>query len=119
VKHWLDIAEEKYSQAGEEPKATEILAQAQREYHGAMGLTMSGDYELAVLEMRRSIHSLSLTLLLLDGISEIEQTSVTDELREREPEFYEEILVEYGAFEFQSKAVERSIGEARFIVERL
>ncbi|MEM2141767.1 MAG: nucleotidyltransferase domain-containing protein [Candidatus Thorarchaeota archaeon] len=119
VQHWLEIAEDRYREAGKAGRITENLAAAQRQYHGAVGLTLSGDYELAVLEMRHAIYSLAVSLLLLDGSGELEEIGIGDELREREPDFYEQIVVEYGAFDFQSKGVERSIGEARFIAARL
>ncbi len=119
IRHWLDIAEERFADSKHATVTAEVLSQAQREYHGSLGLTMNGDYELAVFEMRRAINSLGLALLALDGMTEVGDLSVVEELREREPDFYEEIVVEYGAFDFQSKGVERSIGEARFIATRL
>jgi len=119
IRHWLDIGEERFADSKHAAASTEMLSQAQREYHGSLALTMNGEYELAVFEMRRSIHSLGLALLTLDGMTEPGDLSVVEELREREPAFYEEILVKYGAFDFQPKGVERSIGEARFIAKRL
>ncbi|NWF94824.1 MAG: nucleotidyltransferase domain-containing protein [Candidatus Thorarchaeota archaeon] len=120
VKHWLGIAEERCKAMKPAPReAVESLAQAQREYYGAMMLTVNGDYELAVLEMRHSIHSIGVALLAMDGVNDLAGSALVDELRERETEFYDQILVEYGAFDFQPKGIERSIGEAKFIAQRL
>ena len=56
IKEWLDKAERRLEEVAPETQlleATELLAQAQREQNGALVLTYSGDYELAVMEMRQ------------------------------------------------------------------
>ena len=56
LRQWLDIAEARMSGVTLDEQvilATGFLSNAQREYHGSLGLTYNGDYELAVLEMRQ------------------------------------------------------------------
>ena len=118
VKHWIEIAEERLKKAATDT-AARLLSQAQREYYGATSLTVAGDFELAVFEMRQSVQSLGLALLAMDGLTDVKRGSVVKELQEREGEFYDEVFVEYGSIDFQSKEVKRSIGEARFITQRL
>lgn len=119
VKRWLETAEQRRAKAGAGDMATKLLLQAQREYYGATGLTFSADYELAVLEMRRSMATLGLALLAMDGLAETKRSDVAKELRKREKEYYEQVFLKYGSFDFQSNAVKRSMGEAQFITHRL
>jgi hypothetical protein len=119
LEEWIGLAEGRFSEGTVDEYATDLLTRAQREYHGAMNCTLSGDYELAVLEMRRAVDNIGRALLALAGKFEVDQTSFVQELKENEPVFYENILVRYGAFEFTTKGVQRSIGEAQFIAQRL
>ncbi len=119
VKRWLDFAEQEYGKSPYAASAVEILAQAQREYHSAMTHTLNGDYELAVIEMRSAIHSLGQALITLDGVTEMRGGVLVDELRDRHPAFYDQLIVQHGGFEFQPKGIERSINEIRFIAQRL
>ncbi len=119
LEEWIGIAESRFGEGMVDEYAAELLARAQREYHGAMNCALSGDYELAVLEMRQAVDNIGRVLLAIAGKFEVDQTSFVQELKENEPVFYENILVRYGAFEFTTKAVQRSIGEARFIAQRL
>jgi hypothetical protein len=119
LEEWIGIAESRFGEGMVDEYAAELLARAQREYHGAMNCALSGDYELAVLEMRQAVDNIGRVLLAIAGKFEVDQTSFVQELKENEPVFYENILVRYGAFEFTTKGVQRSIGEARFIAQRL
>ena len=120
LRHWLEIAEERLAEREDAPlAAVEFLASAQRSYHTVNELTIEGDYELAVLEMRRAIHTLGRALLAMDGIISHNLAHLVDDLRENESDYYAEIFEEYGAFDFQIKGITRSIGEARFIAQRL
>jgi predicted nucleotidyltransferase len=118
VKHWIEIAEERLKNT-EGDTAAELLAQAQREYYGSLNLTVGGDYELAVFEMRQSVQTLGLALLAIDGLSDVDRGKVVKELQERESEFYDQVFVEYGSIDFQPKEIRRSIGEAQFVAQRL
>jgi predicted nucleotidyltransferase len=119
LEEWIGIAEGRFGEGTVDEYATDLITRAQREYHGAMNCTLAGDYELAVLEMRRAVDSIGRALMALAGKFEVDQTSFVQELKENEPVFYENILVHYGAFEFTMKGVQRSIGEAQFIAQRL
>ena len=122
VKGWLkktlDRFEESENVTPESPVGAH-LTQAQRYYYGSHTLTLNGEYELAILEMRRSITMMGLTLLALEGNPVDPGESVTAKLREFEPTFYEQVMVEYGALDLIPKGVLRGIGEARFMAERL
>jgi predicted nucleotidyltransferase len=118
VKHWIEIAEERLKNT-EGDTAAGLLAQAQREYYGAMNLTVGGDYELAVFEMRQSVQTLGLALLAIDGLIDVDSGMVVKELQERESEFYDQVFIEYGSIDFQPKEIRRSIGEAQFVAQRL
>ncbi len=118
VKHWIGIAEERIRNAtGKAP--AEMLAEAQREYYGAMNMTLNGDYELAVFEMRKSVMTLGLALLAIDGLTDLKRDAVVKELQGKENEFYDQVFVKYGSVDFQQKELKRSIGEAQFIAQRL
>lgn len=118
VKHWIEIAEERLKKATGDSPVT-LLSQAQREYYGAMSLTLGGDYELAVFEMRRSVQTVGLALLAIDGLTKVKREAAVKELQQREGEFYDQVFVEYGSIDFQQKEIARSIGEAQFVAQRL
>ncbi len=120
LNHWLEVAEDRLADStvdGTEP--IELLSHAQRGYHRAREMTIEGDYELAVLEMRRSLHNLGKALLSLHGIRTDDLTVLVNGLRENESEYFGQIFEEYGGFDFQLKGVNRSIAEARFIAQRI
>ncbi len=119
IDRWVNAAEERFAADVGGDAAVLLFNQVKREYHGAMNLTYAGDYELAVLEMRHTTNVLGKLLLTLGGRPLSDSGALVRELREREPEYYEKIFRKYGGFEFQLKGVERSIGEARFIAQRL
>jgi predicted nucleotidyltransferase len=122
LRQWLEIAESRISSVTIDEQAvlaTGFLSTAQREYHGSLGLTYNGDYELAVLEMRQAACSLGKTLITLKEFSSIVDGVFMDQLSETEPGFYEEILVEHGAYDILPKEIMRIIGEAQFIAQRL
>lgn len=122
VRQWLDIAESQISAVTVDEQAilaTGFLSNAQREYHGSLGLTYNGDYELAVLEMRQAACSLGRALITLKEFSGMVDGVFMDQLSEIEPGFYEEILVEHGAYDILPKEIMRIIGEAQFIAQRL
>lgn len=122
IKDWLDKTETRLEKAADEADAvrvTTLLAQAQREYFGALGLTYAGDYELAVLEMRQATISLGRALVTLYDSTALEDSSFLITLRDTEPQFYRDILVEHGAYDIQLSEAKRIIGEAKFIAQRL
>ncbi|MFW9789135.1 MAG: nucleotidyltransferase domain-containing protein [Candidatus Thorarchaeota archaeon] len=122
LRQWLDIAESRMSEVSLDEQAqlaTGFLSQAQREYHGSLGLTYNGDYELAVLEMRQAAFSLGQALITLKEFSSIVDDVFMDQLSETEPGFYEEILVEHGAYDILPKEITRIIAEAQFLAQRL
>ncbi|UCE09895.1 MAG: nucleotidyltransferase domain-containing protein [Candidatus Thorarchaeota archaeon] len=122
IRHWLKIAEERLGEvapgAGLAPTAVR-LAEAQRHYYGAMRLTIDSEYELAVLEMRQTLSLLGRTLAETAGHRPSSDASAMSYIKQQEPEFYEKVLVEHGAFDLLPKAVKRGIGEARFIAQRV
>jgi len=121
LRQWLDIAELRVSSVTVDEQAmlaTGLLSQAQREYHGSLGLTYNGDYELAVLEMRQAARSIGRTLITLKEFSSLVDGAFMNQLSESEPGFYEEILVEHGAYDILPKEILRIIGEAQFILQR-
>ncbi len=122
LREWLELAESRMGEVRIDEQAllaTGLLSQAQREYHGALGLTYNGDYELAVLEMRQSACSLGRALITIKEFSSLVDGVFMDQLSETEPVFYEEILVEHGAYDILPKEIMRIIGEAEFIAQRL
>ncbi len=121
LRYWLEIAETQIDRVVVDEQAvlaTGLLSQAQREYHGSLGLTYNGDYELAVLEMRQAACSLGRTLITLKEFSSFVDGAFMDQLSESEPVFYEEILVEHGAYDILPKEIMRIISEAQFISQR-
>ncbi|MHA1960850.1 MAG: nucleotidyltransferase domain-containing protein [Candidatus Thorarchaeota archaeon] len=122
IRHWLKTAEERLGEvapgAGLAPTAVR-LAEAQRHYYGAMRLTIDSEYELAVLEMRQTLSLLGRALVETAGHRPTSEASALSYIKEQEPEFYEKVLVEHGAFDLLPRAVKRGIGEARFITQRI
>lgn len=121
LRQWLDIAESRIDTVAVDEQAilaTELLSQAQREYHGSLRLTYNGDYELAVLEMRQAACSLGRALITLKEFSSFVDGAFMDQLGESEPVFYEEILVEHGAYDIIPKEIIRIISETQFIAQR-
>jgi hypothetical protein len=122
VKDWLKKAVDSYEESENLPPESPVgahLTQAQRYYYGSQALTINGDYELAVLEMRRSITMIGLALLALNGTPVETGESVPAKLRESDATFYEQVMVEFGALDLVPKGVQRGIGEARFMAQRL
>ncbi|MFX1368928.1 MAG: nucleotidyltransferase domain-containing protein [Promethearchaeota archaeon] len=119
IEQWIDIAMSRVGDGTADEYVTELLTRVQREYHGARNCTLSGDYELAVLEMRRTVDNLGRVLIALSGKFDVDQTNFIQELKESEPVYYETILVQFGGFEFTVKGVLRGVGEAKFIAQRL
>jgi predicted nucleotidyltransferase len=110
LRQWLDIAESRIGSVTIDEQAllaTGLLSQAQREYHGSLGLTYNGDC------------SLGRTLITLKEFSSLVDGAFMDRLSETEPGFYEEILVEHGAYDILPKEITRIIGEAQFLAQRL
>lgn len=121
IREWLKRAVDRFEvneTASADSPVGAHLTQAQRNYYGAQTLTLNGDYELAVLEMRRSITMIGLALLTLEG-AYAAGDSVMRNLREYEQDFYEQVMLEYGAFDLLPTGVQRGIAEAKFIAERL
>ncbi|MFW9795034.1 MAG: hypothetical protein ACFFEE_12065 [Candidatus Thorarchaeota archaeon] len=122
IRQWIEIAESRIDSVTVDEQAmlaTELLSQAQREYRGALSLTYSGDYELALLEMRQAAFSLGRALITLKEFSSFVDGAFMDQLGETEPVFYEEILIEHGAYDILPKEIIRIISEAEFISQRL
>ncbi|TFG11514.1 hypothetical protein EU537_12160 [Candidatus Thorarchaeota archaeon] len=120
IKKWLIEAVERFEREDRtEEEVINLLTQAQRYYYGANGLTINGDYELAVLEIRRCIPMIGMALLRLSEIPLEREDALLKSLKENEKEFYEEIIMEYGGYDMQPKGIERAIGEATFLVNRL
>lgn len=120
LKKWLIEAVERFEREDRtEEEVIALLTQAQRYYYGANGLTINGDNELAMLEIRRCIPMIGMALLMLSDTSFEQEDSLLEFLRENEKEFYDEIISEYGGYDMQPRGIERAIGEATFIVNRL
>ncbi len=121
VREWLERAverlEENENVTPESPTGAHLI-QAQRNYYGAQTLTFNGDYELAVLEMRRAMTMIGLALLTLKDAYK-SGDSLMANLREHEPEYYEKVMLEFGAYDLLPKGIQRGIAEARFIADRL
>ena len=121
IKEWMDKAEQLLEESTIENiviKVTGLLAQAQREYHGAMGLTYSGDYELAVLEMRQATCTLSRAISVLRGGTD-QDCEFIKNLQKYNDEFFNQILVEFGAYDIQPTEINRIISEVQFIAHRI
>jgi hypothetical protein len=121
IKEWMDKAEQLLEESTIENiviKVTGLLAQAQREYHGAMGLTYSGDYELAVLEMRQATCTLSRAISVLRGGTD-QDCEFIKNLQKYNDDFFNQILVEFGAYDIQPTEINRIISEVQFIAHRI
>lgn len=121
IHEWLDKTEkllEDISVDNIAVKVTGLLAQAQREYRGSLSLTYGGDYELAVLEMRQAACTLGKVMVNIRGGSDQEGAFITG-LREYNDEFYNQILVEHGAYDIQPAEIRRIISESEFIAHRI
>ena len=120
IKHWLEVAEKRFEQTTVDELTTEFLTQAQREYHGALNLTIGGDLELAVLEMQGAAYMLGRALLATGGMPSMSRgCALVTQLRDNESVYFHQILVEYGELDFQQAPIRRGIGEALFIARRL
>ncbi|MHA1902799.1 MAG: nucleotidyltransferase domain-containing protein [Candidatus Thorarchaeota archaeon] len=121
VKSWIQKAIERYESAVDEVDETALalITEAQRYTHGAGRLAYNGEYELAIIDTRRAVELLGMSLLALGGNPVQEDENVVNTIRDYESEFYEQVLVEYGAFDLQPKAISRGIGEAMFVAQRL
>lgn len=122
VREWLVKAVDRFEESEDVTPESPVgahLIQAQRYYYGSQTLTLNGDYELAILEMRRSIAMIGTALLALQGNPVESGGSLMAKIRDCEPSFYEEVILRYGAYDLQAAAVQRGIGEARFIAQRL
>jgi len=120
INEWIVKAEQMLEESEIENiavKITGLLAQAQRQYHGALGLTYNGDYELAVLEMRQATCTLGRAMVVLRGGSS--DDDFIKRLREYNDEFFNQILVEHGAYDIQPAEITRIISEAEFIAHRI
>ena len=121
LRTWIERAEERLGNSediGQTTQATRLLAQAQRQYHGSLNLTYGGDYELAALEMREAASMLGKAMVVLRGESSPEKTGFIASLRESEAEFFNQILVEYGAYDIQPAEISRIINEVEFLAHR-
>ncbi|TXT54140.1 MAG: hypothetical protein BAJATHORv1_90089 [Candidatus Thorarchaeota archaeon] len=119
IKMWIAKAERAFDAESADVTATIILSDAQRAAYSAVNLTLNGDYELAVFELRQSIRKLGEALLAISGEVSLNPRTFIQDIKEHEPEFFERVLVKYGAYEFHPKGVKRSIGEAEFLAKRL
>jgi predicted nucleotidyltransferase len=122
VKTWLERAEEQLEKSENNEiatQATRLLAQAQRQYHGSLSLTYGGDYEPAALEMRESVSTLGKTMVTLRGEGELKETGFIASLRDSEAEFFNQVLVEHGAFDLQPAEISRIINETEFLAHRI
>lgn len=121
IKEWLEKTEKRLQEVTSDTQlleATGLLAQAQREHYGAQGLSYSGDYEHAILEMHQATCSLGRAMVALKG--EItEDVAFIPNLRKSEYEFFTQILVEHGAYDIQPAEISRIISEAKFLAHRI
>ena len=121
LRTWIERAEERLENSEETSlttQTTRLLAQAQRQYHGSLNLTYGGDYELATLEMREAANTLGKAMVVLKGEFSPEKTGFIANLRDSEAEFFNQILVEYGAYDIQPAEISRIINEAQFLAHR-
>ncbi len=121
IKEWMERTEQLLEESTIENntiRITSLLAQVQREYHGALGLTYGGDYELAVLEMRQAICTLGRAIVILKGGTS-QNGEFIKSLREYNDDFFNQILVEHGAYDIQPTEISRIISEAEFIAHRI
>jgi predicted nucleotidyltransferase len=119
---WLEKMEKRLEDSediGTINQSTRLLAQAQRQYHGSLGLTYGGDYELAALEMREAACTLGKAMVTLHGKGDTGEAGFIASLRDIETEFFNQILVEHGAYDIQPTEINRIISEAQFLVHRI
>jgi predicted nucleotidyltransferase len=122
LRTWIGKVEERLENVEDidlTTQATRLLAQAQRQYHGSLNLTYGGDYELAALEMREAASTLGKSMVVLKGEGSLEKTGFIACLRESEGEFFNQILVEYGAYDIQPAEIYRIINEVQFLTHRI
>jgi predicted nucleotidyltransferase len=121
IKGWLEKTEKELEEVSSDSQlleATGLLAQAQREHHSAQSLTYSGEYELAVLEMRQATCTLGRAMVAIKG-NTTEDVAFIPHLRGHETDFFTLVLVEHGAYDIQPVEVKRIINEARFLAHRI
>lgn len=121
IKEWLDKTEKHLEEITSDTQfieSTELLAQAQREQNGAVVLTYAGDYELAVMEMRKAACTLGRALVAINGDA-IEDVAFIPNLRRSDNDFFNLILVEHGAYDIQPTEINRIISEARYLAHRI
>jgi len=121
IKEWLDKTERRLEEVTSDKKfieSTELLAQAQREQNGALVLTYSGEYELAVMEMRQATCTLGRALVAIKGEA-IEDVAFIPNLKRSDNDFFNLILVEHGAYDIQPAEINRIISEAKFLAHRI
>ena len=122
LKEWLDKAEARLEnplEGVDVVTVTTYLAEAQRQYYGALGLTYAGDLELAVLEMRLATTSLGRALVALQGGASLDDATFLPPLMYTETEFYNEIFVENGGYDIQLSEAKRIVGESKFMAQRV
>ncbi len=122
VESWLEKAVNRFEESEDIASDSPVrahLTQAQRYYYGSQTLTLNGEFELAILEMRRALAMVGTALLALQGNPVEAGGSLMAKIREHEPVFYEEVMLKYGAFDLLPTGVQRGLGEARFISQRL
>lgn len=121
IKEWLEKTEKQLEEVSSDNQlleATGLLAQAQREHHGAQSLTYSGEYELAVLEMHQATISVGRAMVAIKGETS-EDVAFIPNLRRSESDFFTLILVEHGAYDIQPGEIKRIINEVRFLAHRI
>jgi predicted nucleotidyltransferase len=121
IEEWLEKTEKRLDEVSSDSQlveATGLLAQAQREHHGALGLTYSGDYELAVLEMHQATCDLGRAMVAIKGET-TEDVAFIPNLRKNENDYFSLILVEHGAYDIQPAEIKRIINEARYLAHRI
>ncbi|MFO7837862.1 MAG: nucleotidyltransferase domain-containing protein [Candidatus Thorarchaeota archaeon] len=119
VKSWLQEVEDRLEKSDLDTVVIPLLNRAHRHYFGALSLTINNSYELAVLEMRHSIFMIANALLAMHGIQEPDSLEFITSLREKENEFYEDMLLSYCEFNLQPRAISRAIDESKFVLGRL
>jgi hypothetical protein len=118
---WFAKTELKLEEVTEDSRVLEVtrlLAQAQREHHGALGLTYAGDLELAVLEMRQATCTLGRAMVALQG-QDTEDVAFIPTLRIGEHEYFNQVLVEYGGYDIMPSEINRIISETEFLAHRI
>ncbi|MBN2229338.1 MAG: nucleotidyltransferase domain-containing protein [Candidatus Thorarchaeota archaeon] len=122
LREWLERLEKHLAETedhGQLSQVTRLLAQAQRQYYGSLGLTYGSDYELAVLEMREATSTLGKAIVALKGDTISDDTDFIGRLRDTEETFFHDILVEHGAYDIQPSEISRIINEVEFLIRRV